>query len=83
MARQAQQVHIADLEHVGIGRTMRHMARLAPFDLDGLVLEYEGASFVGVTCEANSILQPPKYAPALARPSRAGCDSRSTGPGLR
>ena len=55
MALQAEDIEVAGLEQVRIGRAMRRMACFAAFCLDRLVLEDEGSLLVGVAREADSI----------------------------
>src|SRR5579863_960010 len=56
MARQAQQIHIADLQHVRIRGSVGCMARLAPFNFDCLMFEYERPALLSVALEAHSVL---------------------------
>src|SRR5271156_1934860 len=56
VALQAQQVHIAQLQHVRIGSAVHQMAGLAPIDLYRLVFEYKRSLFVRVALEADRIL---------------------------
>ena len=57
MAREAQQVHIADLQQVSVGRAVRRVARVAAFDLHRLMFEYKRAALVGVTRVADNVLR--------------------------
>ena len=57
MARQAQQVHVADLQQMSVGRAVRRVAGLAAFHLHRLMLEYERAALIGVAREANGVLR--------------------------
>ena len=57
MALQAEQVHIAEFQHVGIWSTVRQMARLASIDLYGSVLVHKRSLLVRVTLEADRILR--------------------------
>ena len=57
MALQAKQVDVAQLQHVGIRSTVRHMAGLTSIDFHRLVFENEGSLLVGVALEADRILR--------------------------
>jgi len=56
MARQAQQIHVADLQHVHIGRSMRCVAGLATFDLYRLMFKNKRPSLVGMTIKTDRVL---------------------------
>src|SRR5277367_7947 len=55
VALQTEQVHAAELQHVGIWSAVRQMARLAAFNLDGRMLEHERPLLVGVALEADRV----------------------------
>ena len=57
MARQAQQIHVADLEHVSIGRAVRRVAGFAAFDLHRLMLEYKRPALIRMAGVANRVLR--------------------------
>ena len=57
MALQAEQVDVAQLQHVGIWSPVRQMARLAPVDLDRRMLVHKRPLLVRVAFEANRILR--------------------------
>ena len=57
MALQAEQIDVAQFQHVGIGSAMCQMAGLTSINLHRLVLEYKGALLVGVAFEANCVLR--------------------------
>lgn len=57
MARQAQKVHVADLQQVNVGRAVGGMARLATFHLHGFMFENKWAALVGVTGKADRVLR--------------------------
>ena len=57
MARQAQQIHVADLQHVSVWRAVRSVAGSATFDLYRLMLENKRAALVGVAGEAHRVLR--------------------------
>jgi hypothetical protein len=57
MALQAQQVDIAQLQHVWVRSTVRHMARLASIDLYGSVLVHKRPLLVPMTCKAHRVLR--------------------------
>ena len=57
MALQAEQVHVAQFQHMGIGSTVRQMAGLTSVDLHRLVFEYKGALLVRVALEAHRVLR--------------------------
>jgi hypothetical protein len=56
VALQAEQVNIAQLQHVRIGSTVDAMASLAPVHLNRRVLVDEWPLFVGVALKADCIL---------------------------
>lgn len=56
MTLQAKHIHVAELEHVRIGRSMGHMARRAALGFDRRVFENKRAVLVHVALEANGIL---------------------------
>ena len=53
MARQAEQVHIAHLEQVNVGRAVRRVAYDAAFDPHRLMLVDEWPAFIGVAVIAD------------------------------
>ena len=55
MARQAEQIHITHLEQMNVGRAVGHVAYGAALGPDWLVLENEGATFIGVAVIASLI----------------------------
>ena len=55
VALEAKQVQIALLQHVGVGRAVRHMTGLATVRLYSLVLEDERPLLVRMAREADSI----------------------------
>jgi hypothetical protein len=57
VALQAEQVHVAQLQHVGVRSTMRKMAGLASINLYRLMFEHERPLFVRMTCKADGILR--------------------------
>ena len=57
MALQAEQVDVAQFQHVGIGSTVRQMAGLTSVDLHRLVFENKGALLVRVALEAHRVLR--------------------------
>src|SRR3984957_19169725 len=57
VALQAQQVYIAQLQHVRIRSAMHQVAGLAAVNLYGLVLEYKRPLLVRMACEADRILR--------------------------
>jgi len=57
VALQAQQINVADAQHVGIGATVREMARLAAFDLHRRMLENERSLLINVAGEADGVLR--------------------------
>ena len=57
MALQAQQVDVAEPEHVRIWPAVDHVARLAPIHLHGRMFVDERALFVRVACKADCILR--------------------------
>jgi hypothetical protein len=57
MALQAQQVYIAQLQHVRIRPAVHQMAGLAPVNLHRLMLEYKRPLFVCVARETDRILR--------------------------
>src|SRR5580692_1336501 len=57
VALQTKQVHIAQLEHMGIGSSVGQVAGLAPIDFDRLVLEDERPLLIGVTFETDGVLR--------------------------
>ena len=57
MALQAQQVDVAQLQHVRIRPAVRHMARLASVDLHRLVFENKRPLLVRVAREADRVLR--------------------------
>jgi hypothetical protein len=69
VALQAEQVDVAQLQHVGIRPTMCQMAGLASIGLHRLVLEYKRPLLVRVTLEANRILR--RRSPHLLGTNRA------------
>src|SRR5580693_3306193 len=56
VALQAQQVDVADSQHVRIGAAMRNMAGRAALDFYRLMLEYKRPLFVRVAGKTNRIL---------------------------
>ena len=56
MTLQAEQVDVADFQHVWIGPTVRHVARLAAIYFYRRVFVDEGSTLVHVAGEANGIL---------------------------
>jgi hypothetical protein len=54
---QAEQIHVADLEHVRVGTAMNHVAGRATIHFDGRVLINKGALLVGMTLETNRVLR--------------------------
>lgn len=56
MALQAQQVDVAELQHMGIWSAVDLMARLASIDLYGSMLVHKRPLLVRVTFETDSIL---------------------------
>src|SRR5690348_6251162 len=48
MALQAQQIHVAHLQQVGIRRSVGNVARYAAFHLDRLVLKHKRSLLIGV-----------------------------------
>lgn len=69
MALQAQQIHVAYLEHVGIRTTVRCVAGRATLNFHGFVLEDEWSLLVGMATKANCILR--GGPPHLLGPNRA------------
>ena len=69
MALQAQQVDVAQFQHVGIRSAMCQMARLASIHLDGRVFEHKRSLLVRVALEADSVLR--GGSPHLVRLHRA------------
>ena len=57
VALQAEQVDVAQFQHVGVRSTMGKMARLASINLYRLMFENERPLLVGVTLEADRILR--------------------------
>ena len=57
MALQAEQVDVAQFQHMGIGSTVRQMARLASIDLHRLVFENKRTLLVRMALEADRILR--------------------------
>jgi hypothetical protein len=57
VALQAEQVDVAQFQHVGIWSTVRQVARLASIDLYGRMLEHKRPLLVRVTLEADRILR--------------------------
>ena len=57
MALQAQQVDVAELQHVGIRSAMRQMAGLTSVDLHRLVFENKRTLLVRVALEADRVLR--------------------------
>ena len=57
MALQAQQVDVAELQHVGIRSAVRQVARLASIDLDRRMLEDKRTLLINVAFEADRILR--------------------------
>ena len=57
MALQAEQVGVAQFQHMGIGSTVRQMAGLTSVDLHRLVFENKGALLVRVALEAHRVLR--------------------------
>lgn len=57
VALQAEQIHIAKLEHVWIGAAMNHVTRYAAVHLDRRVLVDKRALLVGVAFEADGVLR--------------------------
>lgn len=55
MALQAEQVHVAVLQHVRICATVRDMARRAAFDLHGSMREDKRTLLIGVAFEAGIV----------------------------
>jgi len=55
VAGQAEQAHVAVLQHVRIGAAMRDVARRATFRLHHGMLKYEGSLFIGVALKADEI----------------------------
>lgn len=53
VARQAEQIHIAHLEQVNVGRAVRHVAYGAAFDPYRLMFVYEWPAFIGVAVIAD------------------------------
>ena len=56
MALQAEQVDVAQFQHVGIWSTVRQMAGLTSIDLHRLVFENKRPLLVRVALEANGVL---------------------------
>jgi hypothetical protein len=56
VARQAEQIHIAHLEQVEIGRAMRRVAYGATFDSNRLMLVYEWPALIDVAVIADLVL---------------------------
>ena len=56
MARQAKQVYVAGLEKVWVWRPVRRVARLAPLNLNGFMLEHERPTLLRVTLEAGGVI---------------------------
>ncbi len=56
VALEAEQVHRAQTQHVGVWSAVRDMARLAALRLDGIVLENEGALLIRVALKADGVL---------------------------
>ena len=56
MALQAEQINVAQFQHMGIWPAVHQMAGLAPIDLYRLVFEYKRSLFVRVALEADRIL---------------------------
>ena len=54
---QAEQVHVAELEHVGVGPAMNHVAGGATIDLHRCMLVHEGTLLIGVALETNRVLR--------------------------
>ena len=57
VALQAQQIDVAELQHVGIRSAVRQVARLATIDLDRRMLEDKRALLINVAFEADRILR--------------------------
>ena len=57
VALQAEQVDVAQLQHVGVRSTMRKVAGLASINLYRLMFEHERPLFVRMTCKADGILR--------------------------
>jgi len=57
VALQAQQVDVAELQHVRIWSTVGQMARLASIHLDGRVFEHKRPLLVDMALEADRILR--------------------------
>lgn len=57
MALQAEQVDVAQFQHMGIWSTVHQMAGLTSIDLYGLVLERKRPLLVRVALKANCILR--------------------------
>jgi hypothetical protein len=57
VALQAQQVDVAEPEHVRIWPAVDHVARLTPIHLYRRMFVYERALFLRVACKANCILR--------------------------
>jgi hypothetical protein len=55
VAGQAEQAHVAVLQHVRIGAAVRDVARRATFCLHDGMLKYEGALLIGVAFETDEI----------------------------
>jgi hypothetical protein len=56
VALQAEQIDIAELQHVGIGSPMDDVAGLAAIDFDGRMLVHKRPLLVSVAFEADSVL---------------------------
>ena len=69
MASQAQQVHIADLQHVRVGPSVRNVTRLAALKLHRFVFKRERPLFVRVAGVTNHVLR--RRAPELVISHRA------------
>src|SRR5271155_3831967 len=69
VALQAEQVYVAQLQHVRIWTAVHQMAGLATIHLYRLVLEYKRSLLVRVAREANRILR--RGSPHLMRPHSA------------
>lgn len=68
MAPDAQEVHIANRQHVLVRSAVRNMARLASLGFDRRMLEHERPLFFRVTLKANGILR--RGSPHLLGPRR-------------
>ena len=83
VALQAEQVYVAQLQHVGIRSAMHQMAGLAAINLHRLMLEYKRSLLVRVAREADRILGGRSAHLLGFHRAVQDCGSRCTGSGLR